>query len=897
MTRAHSPAIQALYVTYFNRPADIHGEAFWNYVVDDAKGSTAAVSAAFAASDEYKATFANMNSSAIVSKIYQNLFGHAPDTSGLSYWSELLGTGQLSVDLIVKNIADGAQGSDKTAFANKVLGAIAFTSALDTTDETAGYYGAWANRVAAEFIASITDDASLAKALLLANLDASTLAMVPWEVIKRHVLTSGIDALTGSAANDSFNAIVSPSGYTLQSGDRIDGGFGGNDRLTAEVSSSLTSALVPELVNIDEVFFSVVKSATSAGENFVAIDASRSRGVTHWESIYSERDLLIQGVRLDSAQSTDDVTIAMVATYEGNVDFGVYFDTNSLRPATNTLDVLRLQLLDTRSAVKGLPPVLDNPYTGVAFFYNGTLVKVESKAIEQAETYEQLLTAFQKALAGMPGLAGISAAMGSSFAVTNPADGITAIGTEIVLTASSGNVIAATGQGAGWISPATFGAGPYTNMSTLPSAPTGVITSSIILDNVGRGGIGGDLVVGTQSDALAGAIPGVERFDIEVRDSSKLQTINSTNNALEEVTIKNGLTSLHDLADTIRLLQGKGDLSVRGAVDTPVAGSPSAALPGSQAQHNAFGFSDVRVIDASQMGGKFEFTAEITVAAMLKYRGGTAPDTAWFPRTDYFYTGGANHDSMNVTIDSAVLAGDSANLDAVPTHFSARGGAGNDTITVRTTGTTAATVANLVLVEGGDGDDLVNVAVTSSAVFELGAGNDTVYAYGGTRNQLDSFDNYLTGGMGNDRIVLAGVAGAAPATRDWLYYDDKPFGNDTVLNFGAGGMELDRFDLRSLGGHGNAFAGMAISNANGAITIQRSDAGNDSVTEIAALYTDGTTASAHLFIAYAAHVGKVYTVKDDAGVSAGSVIATLVGTINLDQTAWDSLTAVNFSAI
>ncbi len=59
-----------------------------------------------------------------------------------------------------------------------------------------------------------------------------------------------------------------------------------------------------------------------------------------------------------------------------------------------------------------------------------------------------------------------------------------------------------------------------------------------------------------------------------------------------------------------------GDLSVRGRqFDETVGGFANATddpMPGGAPQHNGFGFSDVRVINAAAMVGAVDITAELT---------------------------------------------------------------------------------------------------------------------------------------------------------------------------------------------------------------------------------------------------------------------------------------------
>lgn len=172
----HVAAVQELYVAYFGRPADPAGLDYWTNIVE-AQKSTAAVSATFAVSDEYKAAFAGMTNTQIVDKIYSNLFGRAADAAGREYWVKLLDAGTIKVDTIVAEVATAALTTDAEAVENKVVAATAFTAALDTPAEQAGYSGAAALALAKAFITGVTTDASLATATAPAAL-ATTVSKV-----------------------------------------------------------------------------------------------------------------------------------------------------------------------------------------------------------------------------------------------------------------------------------------------------------------------------------------------------------------------------------------------------------------------------------------------------------------------------------------------------------------------------------------------------------------------------------------------------------------------------------------------------------------------------------------------------------------------------------------------
>jgi len=195
--------IQKLYVAYFNRPADPAGLAFWETAVEAAGGSTAAVSAAFAGSDEYKTAYANKTNAQIVDAIYQNLFGRPAEDAGKAYWADLLDKGTVTIDAAVTTIAGSAQGSDMTAYNNKVTAAAAFTAAVDTDAEKAGYTGDAANKVAKAFLSGVTDSASLQVATAPAALNTSVAATVaagtPFTV------AGALNTLnTANAAKDAF---------------------------------------------------------------------------------------------------------------------------------------------------------------------------------------------------------------------------------------------------------------------------------------------------------------------------------------------------------------------------------------------------------------------------------------------------------------------------------------------------------------------------------------------------------------------------------------------------------------------------------------------------------------------------------------------------------------------
>jgi len=157
--------VQKLYVAYFGRPADPIGEEYWTDALDAGTLTLSDVSASFAASAEYRDTYAGMNNRAIVTEVYQNLFGRAAETAGVDYWAGLMDRGIISIDDVVKDISEAARGNDSVAFNGKVAAATLFTDRVDKPMEIEAYSGDAANDISMEFLAAIKDLSTAANAL------------------------------------------------------------------------------------------------------------------------------------------------------------------------------------------------------------------------------------------------------------------------------------------------------------------------------------------------------------------------------------------------------------------------------------------------------------------------------------------------------------------------------------------------------------------------------------------------------------------------------------------------------------------------------------------------------------------------------------------------------------
>lgn len=752
---------------------------------------------------------------------YQLVFGTAPGSAlynnatayynahGAANWAHL--------------VTSAVAGYSDAQLASLVVANAGITSRPDIVEyvtELFAIYGAGQRGevvlALAEKLSSFESDATFGtyskayNAAVLANLKVAT-APEPGQEFD---LTVGQDRLVGTSLADTFYAYIFDNQNTLQSGDRIDGGAG-VDTLYADIGNSQSFAITPILSNVENVIFraqtvhadssdnnlsgadlaqlvGVANGTTNAVvnayllQNFRGsqIDAERSVGVTHWESNKSRADLIIEDVNILDRQITRDITVAFTNSDPGNVDFGVYFNPHSLRAAgIDSTTALSLSIYNPLSSARGFvqaTPLLNIPYDQLTIKVDGQEITIQlnlTNVTTYDQLYEALVKGFADAIPAHPELA--------SGRVERIVDGLHFFSTDgeprtadqFVLTLDGHTLSTATigwGASRGLPSDNAFAASVEQGVPTVIEA---LITSTVILDDVGSGSTGGDLVIGSLSTGETSASRGVEQFDITVERSSKLQAISSTHNTLEVVNFVNG---------TI-----KGDITVLGAVYATGFGGNlndyqdyqfgyfgnlgrgdrvgnlgkyvnpglSADLPlaGAIETGNGFGFTDVRVINASAFEGKTAFSVLLSDEVTEKYLNTTDTQAdAAGDNVNFSYSLGLNDDTFAIQINEANLAfaGGSGREDF---NLVIDGGAGNDTIYARigadaTLGNDAVATAfgynalagtgnvaesnwytnskynaNLAIT-AGDGNDTVHTYGTGDWFVDLGAGNDTYYA-------------------------------------------------------------------------------------------------------------------------------------------------------------------------
>lgn len=129
--------IVRLYTAYFKRLPDYSGLMYWHtnmYPNNGLSGSNLAqVSEAFAQSSEFVATYGPLNNHAFITRVYQNVLGRDPESSGHAYWVGRLAQGMPRGEVMV-GFSESAE--NKQASANSQLVTLTYVGMLRRAPQT-----------------------------------------------------------------------------------------------------------------------------------------------------------------------------------------------------------------------------------------------------------------------------------------------------------------------------------------------------------------------------------------------------------------------------------------------------------------------------------------------------------------------------------------------------------------------------------------------------------------------------------------------------------------------------------------------------------------------------------------------------------------------------------------
>ena len=238
--------VQKGYVAFYQRPADPAGQAFWAQKLDDAGGnlqlvidqlanSTEAARLYFPNSAAGQSLSGLVNATTItdvVTQIYQNLLGRAPDASGLQFYVDGFKAGTFTPGTIALAVINGVQNQDVGTMNAKLAVAQLFSDAVDGRPSTNPQFGTGA-MFAANYMGDA--DAQLARTFLQEQ-SASASASQVRQFVRDQIAeatdplvtqnaiagTPGADLLTGTTGSDLF--LNGPGNDTLV-------GLDGDDRI------------------------------------------------------------------------------------------------------------------------------------------------------------------------------------------------------------------------------------------------------------------------------------------------------------------------------------------------------------------------------------------------------------------------------------------------------------------------------------------------------------------------------------------------------------------------------------------------------------------------------------------------------------------------------------------
>jgi len=693
MATTNTDLIQQLYVAYFNRPADVAGLNFWLNAMDN--GATIdQVSKSFNTAKEYTDAYANKAAETVVNTVYQNLFGRTADGAGLDFWGPKIASGAISTADLVKAIAGGALNADGTpnadglALANKVSAAEAFTTEIGTAGnetERLAYAGgsAAALTAAKAFIASVTDDASLAAAV--ANVHATAQNMVNATTpVTNTTLTTGVDTLVGGAGNDVFNA----TGSTLSALDSIDGGAGNNSLVIADAAGVMGGA-VPAGVSVKNIQTVTINTAGGVGTVGSAGTPAAQQVNNYVFGAAAGADTVT--VNYGSLSTTMNLT-ATAATNQANFIATI----NALAGAT-------IATAGVGTSVNVTAPVAGTALPGISFSsfsVAGDAATITSSVTTPNSAAVGGATAALYDVSGFTGLntVGITAAGSvnlkvaetTATTVTDSAAAAVTVtgGVSASVTAGAGAVVIA--GNAGGLTTATVVGGTTVNVQTNASGTLADKLTTVSLDgNTGAAAI--------QSDALTSLTVAETNQNATVSAAAGTRTLGLTVNKLTGGTIQDNTATTLNVTSTGTASTGV-TLAAAAATTVTLGGDKALSL----AALNDAAMTTLKVTDGGLVTiGAFGTTGVLTGITVTG-------------------AGGLNADVSGQTALTSIDASGSsgANSVVVGANTTFKGGSGVDTVTV--------TAAPTVSLDGGAG---TNDVIIENHVSDILSGNTHITGF------------------------------------------------------------------------------------------------------------------------------------------------------------------------
>lgn len=274
---AYFDTVQKIFIAFYQRPADPAGLKYWADRIDAANGDAAAVVSAFATSPEAVTLYGTIDKTtigAVIDKIYLALFNTTPDAAGKKFYVDGFTAGTFTAGTIALNILNGATNDDAVAIANKLQVSNTFTQQVDGRALTSPYFGTGTSfsatykgdadaQAARDILKTVTASPSTVLSPSQVTVEIQTKIADAGDPIvsqtsgQTFTLTTGVDNLVGTAADETFDASVSVLAgqvlNTLGNADKVDGGAGTDTLFIQNINLAAGNIVAPTSVKGIEV--------------------------------------------------------------------------------------------------------------------------------------------------------------------------------------------------------------------------------------------------------------------------------------------------------------------------------------------------------------------------------------------------------------------------------------------------------------------------------------------------------------------------------------------------------------------------------------------------------------------------------------------------------------------
>lgn len=610
-------------------------------------------------------------------------------------------------------------------------------------------------------------------------------------------LTVGLDNLSGGAGNNIFTAgvvqnINGEQTNQLATGDKINGGAG-TDTLNAIVQAASplnagpSSAITPATVDVEVANFTAL--AFNQGENggsfgSVVINAKFMNGLDKVGSIDSDVDLVVHnlntltdnGVYADR-RNTKEMTIRFDHGSNDAVDqpadLVALFDNDYLVSDSSSTTTLEIRMVNNLTLANETKPLTN--IEALSFAVDGVDVIVNITEANQGlvgtAAYQAVVDAIQAQLA-LQGITGVVASLLPERTTVFSDDvapylqGDLAGSYSPVLVTSTNGAIT---KGKVQISNTTTDFNGLNTQTTESATSENPVEVSVELLKVGRGGEGGELIIGGMATDLNNnwnfndnsLEEGVQVFNVlmdgDRTQFSSLAGLYSTNNTLDTVNVVWAADSRADL-----IIGNQNTVNNRSVS----SGAPNNAFSVDNDGFNSVttvynnALKDVRVFNAANngvsapVGNAAAVSTDVTLWAHLssqvvaKYMDRTDIAAPAADNANFVYTFGAGNDTLNLNIskDNLAASGTSGREDF---SFAVNTGAGNDTVVVqigdgKATSTTPwyvnTTIQDNLSIVTGAGSDTVHANGAGVWNISTGVGNDVIYSDNSGRQFVEDQD-------------------------------------------------------------------------------------------------------------------------------------------------------------